>query len=107
MLQYVTDKSSEVRQAACYGCGVLGQVSTFFLVFMMCYNNYTIVDNDREHYTVKIKIILCRIYPRFSVEFLVMTESFVRIGRLELYYGSIFPRQNAFRNFYYFYSITC
>lgn len=25
MLQYVTDKSSEVRQAACYGCGVLGQ----------------------------------------------------------------------------------
>lgn len=42
MLQYVTDKSSEVRQAACYGCGVLGQVSTFFLVFMMWYNNYTI-----------------------------------------------------------------
>uniref|UniRef100_A0A0K8TSJ3 Putative karyopherin importin beta 3 n=1 Tax=Tabanus bromius TaxID=304241 RepID=A0A0K8TSJ3_TABBR len=25
MLQYVTDKSPEVRQAACYGCGVLGQ----------------------------------------------------------------------------------
>lgn len=25
MLQYVTDKSPAVRQAACYGCGVLGQ----------------------------------------------------------------------------------
>lgn len=26
LLQYVTDKSAEVRQAAAYGCGVLGQV---------------------------------------------------------------------------------
>lgn len=25
MIQYVSDKSAEVRQAAAYGCGVLGQ----------------------------------------------------------------------------------
>ena len=36
--QYVVDKSPEVRQAAAYGCGVLGQVglsdSFFFYVYI-------------------------------------------------------------------------
>lgn len=30
MLLAVTDSQAEVRQAAAYGCGVLGQVSVFF-----------------------------------------------------------------------------
>lgn len=32
MLLAVTDAQAEVRQAAAYGCGVLGQVSAFLVV---------------------------------------------------------------------------
>lgn len=31
MLEYVTDVSTEVRQAAAYGCGILAQVSYLYI----------------------------------------------------------------------------
>lgn len=38
LLEYIQDKQAEVRQAAAYGCGVLGQVSYTFNSFLI--SNY-------------------------------------------------------------------